>query len=236
MARTHLRWDSPWALVRPQAASVLPAFVQSAVADTANTEPASLDVVLGAGATAGNLILIGANSDATLTPPAGFATAASAINAQATYLFWKIAAGGETTLTVTPSVGRPVALVAAEYSGITAVSPVDQSASASSVGASTAGPVSAGATSSTVQAVELVVAVTGPHSYSSPSPPGSPTWTNSYTGRGAAASALVATAGRNSAVFLADLIVSSTGAQSTSTSWTNSAQDWGAVIATFKGA
>lgn len=235
MARTHLRWDAPWALVRPQAVGMPPAFVQAAVADTGNTEPATLDVVLGVGATAGNLILIGANSDATLTPPVGFATAASAINAQATYLFWKIATGGETTLTVTPSVGRPIALVAAEYSGI-AASPVDQTVSASAVGSSTAGPVSAGATSTTVQAVELVVAVTGPHSYSSPSPPGSPTWTNSYAGRGAAASALVATAGRNSAAFLADLVVGTVGAQSTSTSWTNSSQDWGAVIATFKGA
>lgn len=235
MARTSLRWESPSALVRPQVSSSLPAFVQAAVADTGNTEPATLDVVLGASATAGNLILIGANSDATLTPPAGFATAASAINAQATYLFWKIATGGETTLTVTPSVGRPLALVAAEYSGINA-SPVDQTASNSATGSSTAGPVSAGATGTTTQAVELVVAVTGPHSYSSPSPPGSPTWTNGYNGRGAAASALVATSGRNSATFLADLIVSSVGAQSTSTSWTNSSQDWGAVVATFKGA
>jgi hypothetical protein len=235
VARTSLRWDSPSSLVRPQPVAALPAFVQAAVADTGNTEPASLDVVLGAGATAGNLIVIAANSDATLTPPAGFATAASAVSAQGCYCFWKIAAGGETTLTVTPSVGRPMALVAAEYSGI-AVSPVDQTASNSATGSSTAGPVSAGTTGTTLQAVELAIAVTGPHSYSSPSPPGSPTWTNSYTGRGAAASALVATAGRNSAVFLADLVLLSTGTTTTSTSWTNSSQDWGAVIATFKGA
>lgn len=217
----------------PAPVTITPTFVQAKTANSSTSSVASQAVTLDTGATAGNLLLVAANSDATLTAPSGFSLAESEVSTAGLYLWWKIAAGGETTFTVTPSVSDTVAMVALEYSGI-AASPVDVTADDSAVG-STVGPVTAGATATTAQAVELVIAVTGPHSFADSAAPTSPTWTNSYTTRGSTASAH-ATNAINVAVFVGELVTSSAGAQSTSTSWTNSANDWGALIVAFKGA
>lgn len=217
----------------PAPATITPAFVQAATANSGTSQVASQGVTLSGGATAGNLLLVAANSDATVTGPGGFTLAGSEVVTAGLYLWWKIAAGGETTFTVTPSVSDTVAVAALEYSGI-ATSPVDATAAAASSG-STVGPVTAGATGTTAQAVELVIAVTGPHSFADSLPPTSPTWTNSYTNRASTASAF-ATNAVNVALFVAELVVSTVGTQSTSTSWTNSANDWGALVVTFKGA
>lgn len=225
-------------LSRPRsvpASSAAPAFVRAASASSGAASVASQDVVLPGPATAGNLLVVCGSSDAPLTAPSGMAVAAQAVNAQALYLWWRIAAGGETTFTATPSVSRPVALVAGEWSGIAAASPVDRTASATSAGSSTAGPVSAGTTAATTQPVELVLAATGPHTYPDSAAPTAPTWSAGFTGRAAAATTF-ATNTQNAACFLADLVVTEVGAQSTATSWTNSAFNWGAVIATFRAA
>jgi hypothetical protein len=235
MARTSLRWTYPSGIAIIPPSGAAPAFVQGATADSGAAEVASLDVTLGVGAAAGNLLVAFGNSDATIATPSGFSVGDSAINNAALYVWWKIAAGGETTVTLTPSVTRPVVGAVLEYSSIAAVSPKDVSVTATGAGPTT-GPVSAGTTSATSQASELVVAATGPHSFSSAARPASPTWTNSYTTRASGSTAFVATAGRNAALFVGELIVSSVGAQTTATSWTNSADDWGAIICTFKGA
>lgn len=221
--------------VQAAAGGATPAFVQANTATSGSSEVASQDVSLLSPATAGSLIVVAGNSDATISTPSGFALGEDAVNASGLYLWWKIAAGGEQTVALVPSVTRPVAGAIAEYTGVAAVSPADQTAAATSAGSSTTGPIGAGATGTTTQAVELVIALTGPHSFPDSAAPTSPTWTNSYTGRAATATTF-ATSSRNSAVFLAELVVSSTGAQSTDTSWTNSAFDWGAVVVTFKGA
>jgi hypothetical protein len=174
------------------------------------------------------------SSDATLTTPDGLAAAVSAINNQACYLWWAIAAGGETTFTTTPSISDSVAMAALEYSGI-AASPLDQTVSATGT-TTTAGPVGPGTTAATAQAVELVVAAVGPHSYSGSLLPSSPSWSGGFTGRTAGATADTVNTGRNVALFVADLVTSSTGTQTTTVSWTNAANDWGAVLATFEGA
>jgi len=217
----------------PAAVTVTPAFVQAKPANSGTSSVSSQGVTLDAGATAGNLLLVAANSDATLTTPSGFSLAASKVSTAGLYLWWKIAAGGETTFTTSPSVSDTVAIAALEYSGI-ASSPVDVSASDASVGA-TAGPVTAGATASTAQATELVIALTGPHSFPDTGIPASPTWTNGYTTRASTGSSH-ATNSINVALFVGELVVSSVGVQSTSSSWTNGANDWGALIVTFKGA
>jgi hypothetical protein len=235
--RTSLRWQSPGnlALVGVVAPPAVPAFVQSASANSGGTEVTTQNVTLAAPATAGNLLVMSANCDSTIPAPSGFTLAVSAINAQACYLWYKTATGGETTIAVAPTVARVVVAGIAEYSGI-AASPLD--ATATNTGTvSTSGPVSAGSTGSTAQAAELVVAVTGPHGgFVSATAPTSPTWTNSYVNRVADNTADSVNPGRNAALFMADLVVAATGTQSTSTSWTNAASDWGAVIATFKGA
>src|SRR6187402_1779411 len=107
--------------VRPRsvaaAAAVTPAFVQVKAAASPDAQVANLSVTLDTAATAGNLLVAAACSDATLTGPSGFSLGEDAVDAQGAYIWWKTAAGGETTLTVTPGVSRPVALVVAEYSG-----------------------------------------------------------------------------------------------------------------------
>lgn len=218
----------------PLAPPASPALVQSATANTGTTEPASLDVVLASPATAGNLIVVAGNSDATMTGFSGAAVAASAIFNQGAYLWYKVAVGGETTLTITPSVARSMALVAAEYSGLTTTSPLDVTASNTGSG-TTVGPISTGTTGATAQNVELVLAVGGPHSYTAAVSPNTPTWTNGFATVGEAASGF-ATGARNAAVFLGSLVTSATGTQTTGVSWTESANDWGALIAAFKGA
>jgi len=235
VGRTSLRWTYPSGIAIIAPSGALPAFEQGAANDSGTAEVASLDVTLPSPATANRLIVVVGNSDATISTPAGFSVGGSAINAQGLYLFYKVAAGGETAITLTPSVTRPVVGAILEYSGVLSVSPADQNVSATNTGSSTTGPVSAGTTGSTSQASELVVAVTGPHSFPDSATPTSPTWTNSYTNRFTRATTFT-TNSRNSAIFVSDLVVSSIGTQTTSTSWTNSAPDWGAIIVTFKGA
>lgn len=224
--------------IRPRATSaagpVTPAFVQAAYADSAAATTSSQAVTLSAGATAGNLLVGIGSSDATITTPSGFTLFDSAVNANACYIWWKIAVGGETSISLVPSVADTVCGVLLEYSGV-AASPVDAGVHSSAVGVSTAGPVSAGTTGATVQAVELVIAATAPHSFTNIGVPTGPSWTNSYVAR-AGGGTVFATGAQNSALFVAELVTSSTGTQSTATSWTNQAQDWAAVIATFKGA
>lgn len=219
----------------PAAATVTPAFVQAKSGASPDAQVASLTVTFDTAATAGNLLVAAGCSDATLTGPSGFTLAEDAVDAQGAYLWWRIAAGGETGLTITPGVNRPVALVIAEYSGITASSPVDQTAFATNSGAPTVSA-SPGTSGTTAQAVELVVAMIGLHSFADNAQPTSPSWTNSYTNRGTAVSAYTTTGSQNSGVILADLVTSSVGTQTSTATWTNSCQDFGAVLATFKGA
>lgn len=234
--RTSLRWQpSPFALARPAPPPAGPALVQlPAYADTAAGTAATLDVSLPAPATAGSLIVVAGASDATLGISGSLATAVSAVNTGALYLWWKIAIGGEQTFTATPSVTDTVALTAMEYSGIAASSTVDQTVTATGTG-STTGPVSAGSTPSTAQPVDLVVAAVQPINYLAAAAPTAPAWTGGYTTRAAGAT-VFGTGAQNVGLFVADLTTVAAGAQTTDGSWTNSAFAWGAVIAAFRAA
>src|SRR5258706_9100851 len=130
MARTSLRWLSPSALVQASS-GIVPAFVQSAYADSGSAAVASQNVSLPTPATAGNLVLGFGSSDATLTPSgiSGMSVAASSVNLSGVYIWWKTAAGGEQTLTLTPSVSDTVCAGIIEYSG-GAASPLDATAPA----------------------------------------------------------------------------------------------------------
>lgn len=219
----------------PAPVTTTPAFVQVKAAASADAQVASLGVTLDAAATAGNMLVAAACSDATITTPSGFTLAEDAVDAQGAYLWYKIAAGGETTITATPGVSRPVALVVAEYSGITASSPVDATNFAVFSGApsTTATPGSSG---TLAQAVELSVVVVCPHSFAENAQPASPSWSNSYTGRAAVTSGYIATGSQNSGVFLADLVTAATTATTSTATWAPSSQDYGTILATFKGA
>ena len=212
---------------------VTPQFRQQKSAASPDAQVANLSVTLDTPATAGRLLVAGGCSDATLTAPSGFSLAEDAVDAQGAYLWYKIAVGGETTFTITPGVSRPCALVVAEYSGI-AASPLDQVSFSLSSGAPTVSA-SPGAVPTTSQAVELCVAVVCPHSFAENAQPVAPTWSNGFSGRDAVTSGFIATGSQNSAVFLADFVTSSIGTPSTTATWTNSSQDYGAIMATFKG-
>lgn len=213
-----------------------PAYVQSGTASTGSGTAASVAPALPAPATAGNLLVVAANSDATLTISGGgggWSLAVSAVNAQGLYQWYKIATGGETDVTVTPSVTDTVCAAILEYSSIAAASTLDQTASATRV-ASSAVTQATGTTSATGQAVELVVAAVGPHSYSAGVAPSSPSWVTA-TNRVELATTY-STAGQNAALFVGDYVTGAAAAQSDTCTWTNSSQDAGGAIATFRGA
>jgi hypothetical protein len=220
--------------VRPRSSGPADAvgFVQAVYADSATGVVASQSATLSTPATAGHLLVACANSDATLTTPSGFTLAASAINAQGGYLWYKIASGGEATVTTTPSVSDVVAMAVVEYGGVVGVSPLDVTVTntVSSGGPTTGSP---GTTAATAQAVELLVAMVGPHSFAAASPPSSPAWSNSFTDRAGGATAF-ATASQNAALFVADLTTSATGTYTTTATWTNASSDYGAILAAFK--
>lgn len=235
MGRTSLRWENPSNLVRPGIVipPAVPLHVQSVYADSATATVVTQTATLVGPATAGNLLIAIGASDATVATPAGYTLATSAVNASALYIWYKVAAGGETAVTLTPSVTDTCCAALLEYSGM-AASPGDQVATATGTGG-TVGPVSAGSTPATSQASELVIAAVNPASFTAASGPTAPSWSAGFAARLGGATAFGTTA-QNQALFVAELVASSIGAQTTSASWTNSANAWGACIATFKGA
>lgn len=207
----------------------MPTPVQAVGADTGSGTTTSLAVNFAA-PTAGNLLVGVANSDATIATPSGWTLYDSAVSNQGTYLFYRIAVGDETSVSFVPSVADTVAGAVLEYPQITA-SPADVSAhdnrtSSSNVTALT------GTTGVIAQATELVVVVAGPHSYSAGVAPTSPTWVTA-TNRISQAT-VHGTGPINVALFVGDYTTSATGTQSETCTWTNSSQDAGGIIGTFK--
>ena len=133
--------------------------VRSKTAVTA-TSQSSLTATFDASgtATAGNLLVACANSDATISLPSGWTLVVSVINFTGLYQWMKIAAGGETGITITPGATTTAEVWVAEYSGNTAT-PLDKTASANpGVNAST---IVSGTTATLAQADELAVACFG---------------------------------------------------------------------------
>ena len=133
--------------------------VRSKTAVTA-TSQSSLTATFDSGgtATAGNLLVACANSDATISLPSGWTLVASVINFTGLYQWMKIAVGGETGITITPGATTTAEVWVAEYSGNTAT-PLDKTASANpGVNAST---IVSGTTATLAQADELAVACFG---------------------------------------------------------------------------
>lgn len=127
--------------------------------------PANATVQLsgtGTPATAGNLLLVAVNSDATVATPSGYTLIASSIHNAGCYLYGKVAAGGETGVTVTPNVAASTSVAIAEIgnlSGATVANILDKTASnGTGTGQNTR---STGTTAGTVQADEYAVAVWG---------------------------------------------------------------------------
>lgn len=107
----------------------------------------------------GNLLILTAVSDATITTPTGWTLANSAVDFSGTYIFYKTAGASEGNISVSPTSSDCLAAVAFEYSGMAASGQLDKTASATGQGTATS--VSTGTTATTTQSSELLIAVAG---------------------------------------------------------------------------
>jgi len=206
-------------------------------ADTADTTPASVSVNLGLAATAGTTLLVAVNSDATVNTPSGWTLVVSSIHFAGCYLFAKIAAGGETGVTATPTSSASTCVGIAEVSGFVGANvaaQTDQTVSnGSSSGASTR---STGTTAATQQNDEYAVAVWG---YSSSqtiyASGGANKWTgqtNSFVEKGDQGT--VKASGTNVGLCVAVKILTATGAVESTASTAPDAPPSESLAATFR--
>jgi hypothetical protein len=196
------------------------------------TSVSSLSIGAGDGwatPTSGNLLVLTANSDATVSTPSGWTAGPSVIDGNGAYIFWKISAGSESTVTITPGASANTATTVAEYSG-NAASPLDDSNSSTIAGS--AGNTTTSVSVTTTQAGDLIVAAALLHSAISANPT-SPTWTNSFVNQ------ITASSGATTPTcdsLVAELIAGAGGSYSTSASWTNNANDRQELVIAFKAA
>lgn len=185
--------------------------------------------------TAGNLLVASGNSDATVTmTTAGFTAGASVVDGNGTYTWYKLAAGTESTITITPGLAADIVLTVCEYSGVLSVTPdTTNSSTISGAGGTTTTSVSV----TTTAAADLLMAFALVHSLNAGNPPQptSPTWTNSFVNQVSANSGT--TAGPTCVTFVAELLpAGAPGAYSTAASWTNSCNDRQEIVLAFKAA
>jgi hypothetical protein len=179
--------------------------------------------------TSGNLLVVTANSDATVSTPSGWTAGPSVVDGNGAYIFYKISAGTESTVTITPGASANTAMTVAEYSG-NAASPFDTSNTSTIAGSS--GNTTTSVSVTTAQSGDLIIAAALIHSAIGANPT-SPTWTNSFVNQISASSgATVPTCDS----FVAELIAGAAGAYSTAASWTNNANDRQELVIAFTAA
>lgn len=181
-------------------------------------------------ATAGNLLLMAVNSASFLTgTPSGWTQAAAIDDFCALYLFYKIAAGGETTVGATLAASDRAGIAIMEYSGNTAT-PLDKTATNKPGGAPST--IASGTTAATTQADELAVACFGSIRVTHPTNTFT-TYTNSY----AEIAEIAATGGDADALAVATKALSATGTQTSTATLGGGAENHPiGLIATFKAA
>lgn len=181
---------------------------------------------------AGNLIVAWSSSDATNTGPAGFSPGPSVVDANAGYIWFAIAAGTESSLSIgIGAASSPTVFGLMEYSGVSAT-PTD-------VQSFWAGPTFTPASSTTATSVtgtgtigDLFIAVAclgGPGTAF----PSAPAWTNSFVNRqtvnGGTVNTSVAQTG-----FSADFQNTAPATVSTAASWTGTAAQRQELLIGFK--
>lgn len=181
--------------------------------------------------TAGNLLVVSANSDALVTlSTSGFTAGPSIVDSNAAYAWYKFASGSESVITATPSTSDDIVLTACEYSGVAAFD-----ASNSSTIAVQNGTTTTAASVTTTAAADLIIGFALLHSYTTT--PTGQTWTNSFTNVLAADSGTTSGSGLRSCTFVAELLpAGAAGSYSTSASWTNAAGDRQHIIMAFTAA
>lgn len=195
------------------------------------TNGASISIGAGDGwatPTSGNLLVVTANSDATVTITGTWTAGPSVVDGNGTYTWYRISNGTESTITCTPSVSDTICITAAEYSGV-AASPFDTSNSSTISGSG--GATTTAVSVTTAAAGDLIVAAACLHSYSTATAPTGPSWTNSFVNQLTAASG--GTTVNDVTTFYAELIAGAAGSYSTAASWTNNTGDRQELVIAF---
>lgn len=209
----------------------------SAVQRKAKSASAAASVSIGAGdgwatPTSGNLLVVSANSDATVNTPSGYTLGPSVVDGNGAYVFWKISAGNESTVTVSPTSAANTSITVCEYSGNDA-SPLD--ASNTSTISGSGGNTTTAVSVTTTAGADLIVAVAAIHlgSGSGGGTPTGPSWTNSFVNQ-----LSTGTGGTNPTdtyTFYAELLpAGAAGAYSTAATWTGNAGDRQELVIAFK--
>jgi len=192
---------------------------------SANSSTSPVSVTYSTAATSGKLLIAicTSNAAATITAPTGFSTAINESGDPAQGIFYKVAAGGESSVSCSFSAGGTGAIQLYEYSGIENVSPLDVVNTTSSSG--TTSPASSGTLTSNNTNDLLLAGIVSDASS------GISSWANSFTQETGG------TAGGNPAhrtsYASADLSVSSTSSYST-TATVGGGSNWRGQIAAFK--
>lgn len=199
-----------------------------------STGAASLAVGSGQGwaaPTAGNLLIAWANSDTTMTL-SGWTAGPSVVDQNAAYLWYKVAAGTETSVTFSAGGSTsPFTVGLMEYSGATAT-PFDVQGTSSI-------QVTAGTTTTAVSVTgtgtngDLLIAVAALHFLTATAPTG-PTWTNSFVNRMTVGPTTNASAAINDITFVGDFQNTAAATVSTACSWTNNASNRQELLIAFK--
>lgn len=203
------------------------------------TNAASISIGAGDGwatPTAGNLLVVTANSDATVTITnigTAWTAGPSVVDGNGAYIWWKISEGTESTITCTPSVSDTICITTCEYSGNLA-SPFDTSNS--STNANNGNNVTTSTSVTTTADGDLIIAVAALHLSSGfSSAPTGPSWTNSFVNQistGTGGTALI-----DCYTFYAELMpAGAAAAYATSAAWTNNVGDRQELVIAFKAA
>jgi hypothetical protein len=178
-------------------------------------------------ASAGDLLVLGISSDTTVSTPSGWSLATSDVGNLGAYIFYKTAAGGETSVAVATSGNFATALGYARYSGASA-SPLDATAAGRNVVSGNTTPT---ATTGTLAATgELSIAAACLGGLQTGTQTGI-TWSTGYTNRIDQTSG--GTGSSDQHVFIADNRNAGTSAESPSASWTGNTNNQTLLVATF---
>jgi hypothetical protein len=196
------------------------------------TAAASISIGAGDGwatPTAGNLLVVSANSDATVTiGGSGWTPGPSIIDGNGAYSWYKFAAGTETTITASPSVSADIVISACEYSGVAAFDAQNSSTIAGSNGTViTAAAVTTSATGDLIVAFALLHSAVVISAF-----PTSPSWSAGFTQQLIGDSP--ATGGSHCTTLVGELLgAGAAGSYSTVASWTNQMADRQHIILAF---
>lgn len=169
---------------------------------------------------AGDLDILTVNSDTVVTMPSGWSLATQFINSQGSYLWYRVASGGEgSTVTITTSGNFDTALTWSRWQGGSALD-VGVNAHVDGVSDTTAPAVSTGTLTTTG---ELVVAFAALHSGGSPV---NPVWSSGYTGLDAVSQGAVT-------AFTGYKTGAGTAAETPNVTWTSGMSDRYILVAAF---